>query len=240
MLLPEIPKNPLSNITDLIKQNTAFSNPLAPIIGTATDTLTSVKTLVNSIGFNPVPPLLANPLFNPTVGASASDIITSTDLLLVTLGRFQSHTDNLSGVSLATGLTGSNFATISSIVANVQKYHESSAICDIVYGAFGAIMAAADIISKITTLMGQLANLLTIPSQIASALNSIRQLIESQIANDLLAFANAQLTALQNAAASAISSLINDACMGNIIAAVGTQELRTILNTKAQTIINKI
>lgn len=235
-LIPAIPKNLNADISNLIKSNSAFTNPLANTLALGQSSIASMRTLVSSIGFSPIPPLPANPLYNPLIGSHANDIISAIDTLTSTFNRMILHTNNLSGVNLSTGLNGANFATLAVIASNVQNSN-GTGICELVNGVFGSILNAASIVNQINTLIGQIQNILSFPDQIANNLNFIKQLLESQIANDLLAFANAELTVLQNAVATALGSLLNDACIGNIISQIGTIELKQVLGAKVQSVI---
>lgn len=237
-LLPLATKNPNKEIIDLISNNIAFVNPLAGKIATGVSAITLLKSTVNAIGFNP--PLTPNPNYNPSVGIYATDIVNAVDTLLITFNRFKIHTDGLSGVSINGGLSGANFATLSTIATNVQKYHDESAVCSIVYGIFGALLVAENIANQINLLVGQIQNLLSFPDQVKTNLDFITSLLESQIANDLLAFANAELELLRQVAASALTSLLNDPCMGNIIASVATDEAKRVLNKNAREAINNL
>lgn len=233
-LLPAINDLPYKDISDLISSNAAFTNPLRPSITLINASVTSLQTLVNSIGFDTLFPSPPNPLYNPAVGIHASQILIAIDNLNTTLGRFSSHTDNLSGISLSNGLQGANFATITTIVSTVDKYKNDGSVCEVVFGAFGAILKANEFITAINNLIGQIGNILTIPGQIASNLDFLQQLLEEQIESDLIAFANAQIDLLQLSAAAALSSLINNDCIAEILTKVGSQELKTVIATKGR------
>lgn len=228
-LFPDVPKIPYADVTKLITANTAFVNPFASINSLATSRITQFKTFVTSVS------TVGNSLYDAGVATNATAILASISTIQTTLGRFSSHTDNLSGVSLSTGLTGANFATISTIVSTVQKYKDNS-ICDVVNGVFGAIQNLASIITSINQLLGQLDNILTIPSQISTYIDNLKNLLESQIQADLLNFATAQLTALQLAAAAALTSLIGNACVSDVITKIGTDELKKIVIAKSNTV----
>ena len=158
----------------------------------------------------------------------------ATDNLLTTFNRFRTHTDSLSGVNLSTGLNGANFATISSIASVVQKYRNDGSICQIINNAFGAILKANEYITAIQNLYGQLQNILTIPTQISSRINELRTLIESQIEEDLIAFASAQIDALRLSVASTISSLIGNDCIAEVLTVVGSQELKNVIANRGR------
>jgi hypothetical protein len=233
-LLPTAPTNPFADIQNLIKTNTAFVNPLSGIISTGTATFTAFKANVLDLS----DPLSGN--YNPSVAIHGNDIVNAVDTLQTTFGRLLSHSDNISGVSLSTGLTGSNFATISTIVESVQKYKDDGLVCSVVYGAFGVILKAADIANTINLLLGQIQNLLSQPGQIADNIDFAKDYIETLITEDLVAFANAQIEALQIAAAAALTSLIGNPCIGEVLGKVGSRELKVIIDEKIRSIGDNI
>jgi hypothetical protein len=227
-LLPPVPEIPYKDITQLINGNLAFKNPLGEFNALALSKANGLKTFVTAAS----DPL--NPLYNSEIAANTTQIINSVNNLINTFNRFTSHTNNLSGISLSTGLTGANFATITTIVSTVQRYRNDGGICQIVNGAFGAIQNASAIATQIAQLIGFIDNVLTIPNQIADKMDFMRGLLENQIESDLISFASAQLDALQLSAAAAISSLINNDCIADVLTKVGTQELKNVIREKGR------
>jgi hypothetical protein len=229
-LLPSVEVNPYASISKLISANTAFVNPLATSISSGLTGINNLKSYV-TLASNVI-----NPEYNAGVAIHGTSIINAVDTLVITFNRFASHTNNLSGVSLSTGLNGANLATITSIVASVDKYRTDGAVCEAVFAAFGAILKAAEFVDAINTLLGQIANILSIPEQIANNINFIISKIETQITEDLVAFTNAQLEALQLAAATAITSLIGNPCIGEVLTKIASQELKTEIDKKIRSI----
>lgn len=230
-LLPPLPLHPFDDINKLVSSNLAFTNPYQYTIDFVTMKINNMVSYVNFAS------IITNPLYNPDVATNALGILTASTSILTTLNRFGIHTDNLSGVSLSSGLTGANFATISTVVSTVQKNSRDGSICEIVNGVFGAIQNIASILNKINILISDIENIINIPFQIASKLNTIIAFLENQIQTDLLNFANAQLTALQLAASAALSSLLHNQCIADIISKVGTDELKKVVNSRIRGII---
>lgn len=208
----------VGKVRDVIVRNKAFINPYTGTLSSISSSLSRAREVVMG----------ADPLSD--VGINASTILSSITSLENTVGRYLTHTNNMSGVGLTNGFTGANFATISQVVSTVQKYSNDGGICEVVYGVFGAIVKASMIIRQIENVIGQLNNLLNSVSTIASKLLLLQNLLESQIEQDLLAFANAQILALQNAAANAIANLTGSPCIGDVIGIVGSAELKKIVN----------
>lgn len=231
-LLPSQVDIPFRDISKLVLSNSAFVNPFGTTLSTTTSSLTNLANLVSNAS------TIGNPAYNAGIALNATQITTAVDNLLVTLGRFTSHTNNLSGISLSTGLSGANFATISSIVSTVQDYRNDGSVCELVYGAFGAILNASAIITQINILLGQIANILTIPEQIAENINFIKAVLEQQIESDLNTFALAQIEALQYAASAAINALIGNECISEILTQIGSQELKNIIRERTSEVFN--
>lgn len=227
-LLPDVKTliPPFDGVKKLISANTAFVNPVSAPIINAVSSINRAKDRVLAATD------ILNPNYNPQVAANSSQIIAAMGTLTTTLGRFGVHTDALSGIGLGTGLGGSNLVSIASIVDSVQKYKNEGAICSAVYGAFGAIMKAAEIINSINALLGMLDRLSDIPEQIEAALLLLRNQLENQIETDLLAFANAKIEALELAAANAITSLIGNPCISDVLTKIAGKELKVIMNEK--------
>lgn len=221
---------PFRDISKLVLSNSAFVNPFGSILSSTTTSLTNLANLVSNAS------TIGNPAYDAGVALNATQITTAINNLLTTVGRFTSHTDNLSGISLSSGLSGANFATISSIVSTVQDYRNDGSICELVYGAFGAILNASAIINQINILLGQISNILTIPEQIAENINFIKLLLEQQIESDLTIFAIAKIEALQYAASAAINALIGNECISEILTKIGSDELKAIVRERTSEI----
>lgn len=230
-LLPSKIDIPFRDISKLVINNSAFTNPYTAILSTAPIRITAFSAYITSAS------TVGNALYNSVIAANAISIGLAITNLTTTLGRFTSHTNNQSGISLSTGLSGSNFATISSIVSTVQQYKDDGSVCELVNKVFGAIMNASSIINQIAYLLGLLENLSTIPQQIADAINATILLLENQIISDLNAFADSQLEALQYAASAAINSLLHNPCISQILSQIGTQELKNIIKQKTSKIL---
>lgn len=219
-------------VKKLITANTAFVNPVSAPIINAVSSINRAKDRVLAATD------ILNPNYNPQVAANSSQIIAAMGTLTTTLGRFGVHTDALSGIGLGTGLSGSNLTSIATIVNSVQKYKNEGAICSAVYGAFGAIMKAAEIINSINSLLGMLDRLSEIPDRIEAALLALMNQLENQITSDLLAFTNSKLEALELAAANAITSLIGNKCIGDVLTKIAGKELKAIITPKIQGIFH--
>lgn len=225
-LLPIQTDIPFRDISKLILSNSAFVNPFANILTTTSNTITDTLAYVSNAS------TLLNPLYNAGVAANATQISNALTTLTTTVGRFTSHSNNISGISLTNGLNGANFATISTIMSTVQEYRNDGSICELIHGAFGAILKAESIINDINLLLSRLADIRNIPGQIVTAINSLISRLEQQIIDDLNAFAEAQLEALQYAASAAINALIGNKCISEVLTRIGSQELKNIVHER--------
>lgn len=225
-ILPKTTTDNLKPIVDLISNNKAFVNPLESSINTLAQSIQTLKTDI--IDFSNI----LSPTYNAGVSTNATAITNSIATLELTLNRFLSHTNNLSGKSLSLGLNGANFATISTIMSTVHEYRNDGSICELIHGAFGAILKAESIINDINNLLGRLANLTNLPGQIVAAVNYLILLLEQQIEDDLNAFASAQIEALQYAASAAINALIGNKCISEVLTRIGSQELKNIVHER--------
>jgi len=216
----------VKNIVELFKTNQAFQNPFSQKITQVTSVINQVKSIVNGS-------TIGSPIY-----AEATAILGAITQLETTLGRFTSHTNNLSGVGLSTGLTGVNFGTISQVLSTVRKYSNDGGSCELINNAFGAIVKFAQIVQAIDNFILQLNELENFPERIANYITLIKNLLEGQIEQDLQAFAEAQITALQFAIASALESLTGDACISEIISIVGSGELRKIVRPEVTQVFN--
>lgn len=225
-LLPIQTDIPFRDISKLVLSNSAFTNPFSSILATTTSTLSDTLSYVTNAS------TLLNPLYNAGVAANASQISTAITTLTATVSRFTTHTNNISGISLSNGLNGVNFATISTIMSTVHEYRNDGSICELIHGAFGAILKAESIINDINNLLGRLADIRNIPGQIVASVNSLILLLEQQIEDDLNAFASAQIEALQYAASAAINALIRNKCISEVLTRIGSQELKNIVHER--------
>lgn len=208
-------------IAKVIKSGAAFTNPYAVHIDKMKDQV--AQMLIDL-------PNIVDPEITPHVTQITSAITT----LDTALDDLLDHTDKLSGVSLTGGLNSMNFSTISSVVSTVQKYGNDGSACELINGAFGAIVKAAEFVNDMNVLYGRLVNLSLAPDTLPFAIDTLKNKILSQIQADLLTFANAQITALQYAAAAALTELTNNPCISEIIAIVGTDELKKATNEAIQ------
>ena len=229
-LLPITNDIPFRDISKLVLSNSAFKNPFGEIISSTTSTLNGFRQLVTDASN------ILNPSYNAGIASNSTSIITAVTSLETSIGRFFSHSNNISGVSLSNGLNGANFATISSIVSTVQQYRNDGSICELVNKAFGAIMNASILINQFNFLLNRLADAANIPDQIVAHINFLILRLEQQIEADLLAFANAQIEALQYAASAAINALIGNKCIGEVISRVGSRELKNIVRERTREI----
>ncbi len=225
-LLPSQQDIPFRDISKLLLTNSAFINPFGGILTTTSTSLSNLSTYVEDASN------ILHPDYDADIALNATQITVAVNSLITSVNRFTSHTNNLSGISLSNGLNGANFATISSIVSTVQEYRNDGSICELVYGAFGAILNAAAIVQQLELLLGRISNILSIPDQIADNLDFVRLLLEEQIESDLNTFAAAQIEALQYAASAAINALINNECISEVLTRIGSQELKNIIRER--------
>lgn len=206
-------------IYDLVKRNVAFSNPFRPKLIEITSVINAGKNVItNSSNIDTI---------------TRGQLLTAIQQLENTLGRFSTHTDNLSGVSLTNGLNGANLATISQVMATVDKYKTDGSSCEFIHNAFGAIIKSAQIIGYIEDLIRKILDAENYPERLLNTINTVIAFLENQIEQDLIAFANAQIDALQIATANALLSLTGNACISEIISIIGSQELKNIVKEKA-------
>lgn len=215
----QIPK--FDPIAQAIKSGAAFTNPYGVHIQTMKD---QIAQMIIDL------PNIVDPEITPYV----SDITAAITTLDTALDDMLDHTDKLSGVSLTGGLNSMNFSTISSVVSTVQKYGNDGSACELVNAAFGMIVKVGEFVDDMNVLYGRLVNLALAPDVLALEIDNFKAKILSQIQADLLTFANAQITALQYAAAAALTELVDNPCIGEIIAIVGTDELRNATNQAVQ------
>jgi hypothetical protein len=212
------PITKIKDIASVIKTGDAFANPFSATLITTGAAITQLKGLATGA--------LVGSLIQPHAATILSSIATIESTLL----DFTSHSDSLSGVGLSEGLTGSNFATMASVVKTAQKYTSEGGVCSIANGAFGAIVKARQIIAAIENLQRQLGELLLFPERIAAYLDTLETLLRNQIINDLTAFAQAQLDALQASAAGALAEFFGDPCLAGIASVVATDAVKSKLN----------
>lgn len=215
-LLPEINQKTL-DIKNLIASNTAFRNPYTQVFGDIDAVIVNTKNVLNL----------------PTPPTNAAQILGAITTLEGVLNQFKTHTNALSGISLSTGLSGANAATIMQVLNTIDKYKEDGGTCQFINNVFGSIVKFAQIAGAIATLVSQITNFINNgDNMIEQRIQTLTNLLQSQITNDLLTFTEMQLRALQLSVASGLTSLLGNECLANIVSIVGTNELRTILNRK--------
>ena len=227
-LLPIENDIPFRDISKLVLSNSAFKNPFGDILTSTNTTVAGFKQLVTDASN------ILNPNYNAGLATNSTAILASIASLETTLGRFTSHSNNLSGVSLSSSLNGANFATISSIVSTVQQYRNDGSICELVNNAFGVIMNASILINQINFLLNRIADAVNIPNQIVAHINFLILRLEQQIESDLNAFALAQIEALRYAASASINALIGNACIADVLTRVGSDELKNIVRERTR------
>lgn len=206
------------SIRDLINSNSAFTNVYNPVITVLNTQVQTVKGILN-----------IEPPETP-LGQSKADILGAITSLENTINRFTSHTNALSGIGLSTGLSGANIGTVMQVLRTIDKYKDDGAACEFINEVFGSIINATHYIEQIRIIYNRLLGLTNEPELLAERINTLVTLLEGRITNDLMAFAEAQLRALQLALSSSLSQLLGNECLSEIISIVGTQELRGILN----------
>lgn len=204
-------------IRDLINSESAFSNVYNPVLTVINTQIPIAKGILNAA--TPGTPL----------GDNSVAILGAISSLEITLGRFTSHTNSLSGVGLSTGLSGANIGTVMQVLRTIDRYKDDGAACEFINEVFGAIIQFAQIAEQIRIVYNRLVGLLDEPELLAERINTLRTLLEGRIENDLLAFAEAQLQALQYAISGALSGLLGNDCLAEIVGIVGTQELKKII-----------
>lgn len=216
MAINEIVKPPFDDVAQLIRAGKGFVNPYTSAITQMQSKLTQLVADMPTLRLN------------PNISPHADTILQSVGVLQTTAGNFLGHTNKLSGVSLSTGIDSVNFATISSVLATVQKYGNDGSACELINGAFGSIVKAAQYITDIMGLIAKIDNIDVLASQLPDVIDNLMNAMENQIITDLAVFANAQITALQYAAAAALTELTGNPCISEIISIIGTAELRKV------------
>jgi hypothetical protein len=167
----------------------------------------------------PVPPA-------PEIVAAQEALVNSYNKINELLG----HTDRLSGVDLAGNTT---LATIAKTVGAARNVNGELS-CNSVLAAFGALSKAGEFIKKIEEFIQKVeefkANVAgRIIETVLTAVALASQITE-QIANDIGAFAAAQLRLAEEFVANSIASLVEDECMSAILTNVMTQEMKNVVN----------
>lgn len=145
-----------------------------------------------------------------------TEILDKIDEVSSAVSDFKNHTDLLSGVNGPT--TQPNLKTIAETVAAAKG---TSATCDFINDAFGALNQgqallsdAINQISSIQTLIG------SGPAVILAKLNSITGGITGRIQKDINAYESAKQEVLQRAFEISINRLVDDPCVGAILKSV--------------------
>lgn len=148
------------------------------------------------------------------------------------IGEFLGHTDRISGVDLTGNTT---LATIAKTMGSARNANGELS-CSSVLAAFGAIAKAAEFIKKIEQFIQtvdefkeDIANKII---ETVVTLASIATELVQQVANDVAAYAAAQLRLAEEFVANSIASLVQDECMGAILTNVMTQEMKNVVNTQ--------
>lgn len=216
MAINEIVKPPFDSTAQLIRAGNAFVNPYTSAI---TQLTTKTAQLVADM-----PTLISN----PNIAPHADTILQSIGILDTTIAKFTGHTNRLSGLTMTGGVDAINFATISSVLATVQKYGNDGSACELIFGAFGAIVKAAQYITDIMGLIAKIENIDELASQLPDVIDNLVNALENQMTTDTAVFVSAQITALQYAAAAALTELSGNPCISEIISIIGSAELRKV------------
>lgn len=167
----------------------------------------------------PVPPA-------PQIVAAQESLVTAYNKV----NEFLGHTDRISGVDLTGNTT---LATIAKTVGAARNVNGELS-CSSVLAAFGALTKADEYIQKINEFIQKVeefkANVAgRIVETVLTAVGLVAVLVE-QIANDVGAFAAAQLRLAEEFVANSIASLVEDECMSAILTNVMTQEMKNVVN----------
>lgn len=205
-------------IRELINAESAFTNIYSPVLATINTQIPIAKGILNAA--TPGTPL----------GDNSVAILGAINSLETTLGRFTSHTNSLSGVGLSTGLSGSNLGTIMQVLRTIDRYKNDGSACSFINEVFGSIIQFAQIAEQIRIIYNRLVGLTDEPELLAERINTLVTLLEGRMENDLLAFTEAQLRSLQYSISGALSNILGNECLSEILSIIGTQQLRGILN----------
>lgn len=205
------------SIRDLINAESAFQNVYNPVLDVLNTQVETAKGILNV-----TPP--GTPL-----GDNSTAILGAISSLEITIGRFTSHTNSLSGVGLSTGLSGANVGTVMQVLRTIDRYKEDGAACEFINEVFGSIVQFAQIAEQIRIMVNRLIGLTDEPELLTERINTLITLLEGRIENDILAFTMAQLQALQYAIAGGLSSLLNNECLGEVLGIIGTDQLKKII-----------
>lgn len=205
----------MSELFSIISSGGAFKNPL-------TGGLSSFTSQIDTLGLtNPL-----NPVYAALEPSAVTDIIAAFENVVDGMGSYQSHTDILSGVNLG----GENGMAAMAQIMSVARVAEGQPSCAQFNKAFGAVMKAGEVLAEIKALVDLILQLIENPEAIAEELKNrllaFGQKMIDQIASDILAFQQAQATALANAVGEAITSLLGDSCFSNVLGAVATTEMK--------------
>jgi hypothetical protein len=201
----------------------AVTNKLGSFSIPSVSELQTLATAQNLITGLPVPPA-------PDITAAQTAIVSAYNKISELLG----HTDRLSGVNLTGNTT---LATIAKTMGSARNANGDLS-CDSVLGAFGALTKINEFTNKINEYIQKVeefkqnvAGKITETVVIATALVAS---ITEQIANDVGAYAAAQLRLAEEFVANSITSLVQDECMGAILTNVMTQEMKNVVNTQIE------
>ena len=183
-------------------------------------TLATGQSLITGL---PVPPA-------PQITAAQETIVNGYNKI----SEFLGHTDRLSGVDLNGNTT---LATIAKTVGAARNVNGELS-CNSVLAAFGALNKAAEFIKKIEdyikmvedfkqNVAGKIVETVVGVAAIATAL-------AAQVANDVAAYAAAQVRLAEEFVANSIASLVQDECMSAILTGVMTQQMKNVVNTQIE------
>jgi hypothetical protein len=148
------------------------------------------------------------------------------------IGDLLGHTDRISGVDLTGNTT---LATIAKTMGSARNA-TGELSCNSVLAAFGAISKAGEFIKKIEEYIQLVEDFKqNVAAKIVETVIGVTALaakITEQIANDVGAYAAAQLRLAEEFVANSISSLVQDECMSAILSNVMTQEMKNVVNTQ--------
>lgn len=183
-------------------------------------TLATGQSLVTGL---PVPPA-------PQITAAQDAIVNSYNKINELLG----HTDRLSGVDLTGNTT---LATIAKTMGAARNANGELS-CSSVLAAFGALNKATEFIKKIEDYIQMVENFKqNVAAKIVETVvgaTALAAAITEQIANDVGAYAAAQVRLAEEFVANSIASLVQDECTGAILTNIMTQQMKNVVNTQIE------
>jgi hypothetical protein len=217
-----------------VKSGAAFNNPLSKI-DTSKLTLPSFSELKTEAKKQAALYGLDTPSDDKIIAAQES-VTKAYNSTMEMIG----HGDRISGVNIH---GDSNLITIAKTMQSAKDINGELA-CDTVMSAFGSIAKAAEMINEVTELGNNIKSFLeNIPAQIdalPAAAAALAVKVSDQVLDDVNTFAQAKITVTQFAIAANLPNLFGDPCLGAIMGAVASDNLKREVNKNIEETKKKV